>query len=127
MRPLRYLPLWGLLGALLLGLLLYFCLEPPGEGMVFLLPDKLSHLLGFFALTLWFAALVERRLYAAVGVGMLAVGIAIEFAQDAMALGRSAELADVYADLAGILLGLLVSLAIRDSWFERIERWLSPT
>jgi VanZ family protein len=95
--------------------------------MVFLLPDKVSHLLGFFALTLWFAALVERRLYAAIGVGMLAVGVAIEVAQDAMALGRSAELADVYADLAGILLGLLMSLVIRDSWFERIERWLSPT
>ena len=26
-----------------------------------------------------------------------------------------------------VWLGLLVSLAIRDSWFERIERWLSPT
>jgi VanZ family protein len=127
MRPLRYLPLWVLLGAVLLALLLYFCLEPPGQGPVFLLPDKLSHMIGFFALTVWFAALVQRRLYVTIGAAMLVVGIAIEVAQDFMALGRSAELADVYADLAGIVLGLLVSLAIRDSWFERIERWLSPT
>ena len=127
MRPLRYLPLWGLLGAALLALLLYFCLEPAGQGGVFLLPDKLSHLLGFFALTVWFAALVERRFFLVVGLVMLAVGIGIEIAQDLMALGRAAELADVYADLAGILLGLAVSLPIRDSWLERIERWLSPT
>ena len=91
------------------------------------MPDKLSHLLGFFALTVWFAALVERRFFLVVGLVMLAVGIGIEIAQDLMALGRAAELADVYADLAGILLGLAVSLPIRDSWLERIERWLSPT
>ena len=124
MRPLRYLPLWGVLGAMLLALLLYFCLEPAGQGGVFLLPDKLSHLLGFFALTVWFAALVERRLYVPVGLLMLATGIGIEIAQDLMALGRSAGFADVYADLFGIVLGLSLSLASRDSWLQRIERWL---
>jgi len=91
---------------------------------VFLLPDKLSHLLGFFALTVWFAALVERRLYVPVGLLMLATGIGIEIAQDLMALGRSAGFADVYADLFGIVLGLSLSLASRDSWLQRIERWL---
>jgi VanZ family protein len=127
MRPLRYLPIWAMLGVGLLGLVLYLCLEPPGNGGAFPLPDKVAHLLGFFGLTVWFAALVERRLYPALGAVMLAIGIGIEVAQYAMALGRSAELADVYADLAGVLLGLAISLPSRDSWFERIERWLAPT
>jgi VanZ family protein len=63
-------------------------------------------------------------LYLAVALLMLAIGIGIEIAQDIMALGRSAEFADVYADGVGIVLALLLSLASRDSWLQRIERWL---
>ena len=43
-----------------------------------------------------------------------------------MALGRSAELLDVVADTVGIVLGIVLSLLIRDSWLQRVERWLSP-
>ena len=124
MRTLRFWPLWAVVGLVALGVLLYLCLEPAGQDGLFLIPDKLSHALGFFGLTLWFAALVERRLYVPVGLLMLAIGIGIEIAQDLMALGRSAEFADVYADLFGIVLGLSLSLASRDSWLQRIERWL---
>jgi len=124
MRTLRYLPLWSFFGAGALAVLLYFCLEPAGQGGVFLIPDKLSHALGFFALTLWFAALVERRLYLAVALLMLGIGIGIEIVQDIMALGRRAEFADVYADGVGIVLALLLSLASRDSWLQSVERWL---
>ena len=124
MRPLRYRGLWVLLGAVMLAIVFYLCLKAPDGGAETLLPDKFSHALAFFGLTAWFAALVERRGYAVIAGLMLAVGIAIEIAQGAMALGRSAELADVYADALGILLGLAISLPIRDSWFERIERWL---
>jgi len=127
MRPLQYFPLWTFVGAAALAVLLYLCLEPAGQGGVFLIPDKLSHALGFFSLTVWFAALVERRLYLTVGLVMLTVGIAIEIAQDAMALGRAAEFADVVADLIGIVLGLLLSLASRESWLARIEKWLPRT
>lgn len=124
MRSLRLLPMWIGVGLALVAIVLYFCLEPPGDGGVFLVPDKLSHLLAFFALTVWFTALVERRCYVVVGVLMLSLGIGIEWLQDWMALGRSAEVADVYADAAGIALGLAFSLVIRDSWLQRVERWL---
>lgn len=127
MRPLQYFPLWTFVGAGALALLLYLCLEPAGQGSVFLIPDKLSHVLGFFALTVWFAALVERRLYLTVGLIMLVVGIVVELAQGVMALGRSAEFADVVADLIGVMFGLLISLASRESWLARIEKWLSRT
>ena len=113
MRTLRFWPLWAVVGLVALGVLLYLCLEPAGQGGLFLIPDKLSHALGFFGLTLWFAALVERRLYVPVGLLMLATGIGVEIAQDLMALGRSAEFADVYADGVGIVLAIAVACESR--------------
>jgi VanZ family protein len=89
-----------------------------------LVPDKLSHGLAFFGLTAWFAALVERRHYAFVAIAMLGLGIAIELLQDWMSLGRTAEAADVYADALGVLAGVVVSMLIRESWLQRVERWL---
>jgi VanZ family protein len=125
MRSLRFGAWWSGVGLTLVLIVLYFCLEPPGEGGVFLIPDKLSHALAFFGLTAWFAALVERRYYGLVAILMLALGIAIELLQGWMALGRSAELADVYADAIGVALGLAISWPIRESWLQRVERWLS--
>lgn len=125
MRSLRFGAWWSGVGLALVLIVLYFCLEPPGESGVFLIPDKLSHALAFFGLTAWFAALVERRYYGLVAILMLALGIAIELLQGWMALGRTAEVADVYADAMGVALGLVMSLSIRESWLQRVERWLS--
>jgi len=55
---------------------------------------------------------------------MFALGIAIELLQGWMALGRTAEVADVYADAIGVPPGLVVSMLIRESWLQRVERWL---
>lgn len=125
MRALRHGRWWAALGIALVLVVLYFCLEPPEQGGVFLIPDKLSHTLAFFGLTAWFAALVERRYYGLVAILMLALGVVIELLQNWMALGRTAEIADVYADSVGIMLGLAVSWPIRESWLQRVERWLS--
>jgi VanZ family protein len=40
-----------------------------------------------------------------------------------MSLGRTAEVADVYADALGVLIGVGVSMLIRESWLQRVERW----
>lgn len=125
MRSLRLQAWWGGVGIVLVLIVLYFCLEPPGERGVFLIPDKLSHALAFFGLTAWFAALVERRYYGLVVALMLVLGIGIELLQGWMALGRTAEVADVYADAIGAAVGLAMSLSIRESWLQRVERWLS--
>ena len=127
MRTLRFSAWWSALGVMLLAIVLYLCLEPPDGTGLPLLNDKLAHFLSFFALSAWFAALVERRFYWQVVVAALAVGGLIEIAQHLMAYGRSAEWLDFAADAAGVMLGIAVSLVSRDSWFERIERWLVPT
>lgn len=115
------------LGAALLALVVYLCLEPPDGGGASRINDKLAHFLAFFVLAGWFAALVERRFYVLVAIGMLTVGGLIEVAQGLMALGRTADVLDVVADGVGVLAGILINLPIRDSWFGRIERWLAPT
>lgn len=127
MRPLRFAMWWALGGVALLAYVVYLCLEPPDGGGTSLINDKLAHFLAFFGLTGWFAALVQRRLYVAVALAMLALGGFIEVAQTAMALGRVGDWFDFWADSAGVAAAIVVSLAIRESWFERIERWLVPT
>lgn len=127
MQPLRFRGWWVTLGVALLVLVIYLCLEPADGGGASRINDKLAHFLAFFALAGWFAAIVERRFYWLIALGMLSVGGLIEVAQGLMALGRTADLLDFVADGAGVSAGILINLLIRDSWFGRIERWLAPT
>lgn len=127
MQPLKFRRWWVTLGVALLVLVIYLCLEPADGGGASRINDKLAHFLAFFALAGWFAALVERRFYWLIALGMLSVGGLIEVAQGLMALGRTADLLDFVADGAGVSAGILINLLIRDSWFGRIERWLAPT
>ena len=102
----------------------YLCLRPSAGGeQWFPGADKVHHALAFFALSVLLLALFERCRYAAVCVSLLVFGGAIEVAQHLMPYGRSAEWADLAADGLGVVLGLLVSLAIQESWLQRIERW----
>lgn len=128
MRPLQWALWWVLGGAALFGLIVYACLRPSsGMGPWFPQIDKLQHAGAFFVLSFWFFALVERRAYLRVTLVMIAVGAGIEVAQGVMALGRSAEWLDLFADVAGVLMALGVSLLRRDSWFAKVETWLQPT
>jgi len=86
--------------------------------------DKFHHAAAFFALAGSLLALVERRHYAAMCAGLLAFGGAIEIAQYLLPYGRSAEWLDLAADGVGIVAGWLVSVPFRESWLQRIERWV---
>lgn len=70
--------------------------------------DKLFHL-GFCAL-LWCLA-VRARITSAgwLGLGLLLFGIGLELAQGAFTASRSASVADVLADGAGLLLGAAIT------------------
>jgi len=127
LRSLRYARYWALFGVIMTLIVVYLTLEAP-SGRISRIPhlDKAYHFGAFLCLTLWFAALVERRGYWAVSIAMLVLGVVIELVQHWMALGRSAEFLDVVADAVGIAFGILFSLLIRDSWLQRVERWLSP-
>lgn len=125
MRELRWRWFWIAAGAALALLITWLCLRPSSGGdQWFPNADKYQHAAAFLALGVVLLALVERVRYRAVCIALLVFGGAIEVAQYLMPFGRSAEWADLAADGAGILLAALASLAIRESWLQRIERWL---
>ena len=77
--------------------------SPPDPGFDY--GDKLGHLLAYGGLMFWFCALYRtRNTRLAYGVGWIALGIALEFAQGATGT-RSFELADMAANSLGVLVG----------------------
>ncbi|MFO0509739.1 MAG: VanZ family protein [Gammaproteobacteria bacterium] len=125
MRELRWRWFWLASGTALVLLVTWLCLRPSAGGdQWFPHADKFQHAAAFLGLGGLLLALFERRHYAVACIALLVFGGAIEVAQYLMPYGRSAEWADLAADGLGIVLAALVSLAIQESWLQRIERWL---
>ena len=125
MRALHWRGFWLSGGAALVLFITYLCLRPSTGGeQLFPNADKLHHAVAFFALAGLALALVERRHYRVVCGALIVFGGTIEVAQYLMPYGRSAEWADLAADALGVALAALASLAIRESWLQRIERWV---
>jgi VanZ family protein len=99
--------LWWGLGFAFVGLAVIVCLMP-GDDLpsAFEFNDKLSHLAGHGALAVYFTGLVARRSWWKIFIALLALGIAIEFAQYTMHSGREGDPRDVLANSCGVLLGL---------------------
>jgi len=75
--------------------------------------DKLGHLLAYGLLMFWFCFLYRYRYTRlAYGIGWIALGVALEFAQAATGY-RSYELADMAANSLGVLLGWGISFTLR--------------
>jgi VanZ family protein len=92
---------------------------PPGS-------DKLEHVLGYAVLAAWAVQIfATRRALVVAGVGLVALGVAIEIAQDALTTTRMMDAADVVANSVGVLLGLAtVLLPMRDWLLRRGRGWM---
>ena len=110
----------------LLGLISILSLMPL-NGPVIDLPssDKLLHAFAYVVLTLYFGELVGggSRGLVRVCCGLLAFGIGIELLQS-MAPPRSAELADLVANMAGMLIGALLLRSPFGRVLALVERML---
>ena len=74
--------------------------------------DKLGHSLAYAGTMFWFALLYSRNATrAAYAAGLIAMGVALEFVQRALAY-RDFELLDMLADAAGVLLGWAAALFV---------------
>lgn len=71
--------------------------------------DKAGHFFAYAVLMFWFAQLYTRRVFFA--VGFVAMGIALEFAQDATGY-RSFDLGDMAANALGVLAGWAAALIL---------------
>ena len=84
--------------------------------------DKLSHLLAYLFLSSWFSLLTGNRLQLIVLVMLLfAYGLIIEGLQSLTSY-RTAELADLFANLSGIALAMPLYLL---PWHQRLRNYFS--
>jgi VanZ family protein len=123
MLPLRYAHFWLLGGLLLLGFGLVSALSPLPSGLPSL-NDKLLHTVGFLAFMVWFGGIFERRFLPGIALALAVYGLLIELLQS-LTVTRQAEVPDLIADVAGILLGWLLSAAGLSRWCTKLESWLA--
>ena len=122
MRDLRWGTWWVLLGVGATVVGMYMALRPVGPSPMG--GDKAMHLLSYVAMSIWFAAIFQRRHAWRVGLALLAFSGLIEVLQYLMPFGRAAEWADMAANGLGILIGLGVSRLLTETWIQRAEALL---
>jgi VanZ family protein len=87
--------------------------------------DKLGHFAAYGLVTLWFAqpyTALRQRIWLA--LGMVALGIALEYAQRATGY-RSFEVADMVADALGVAIGWLLAPPRLPNLLSWVEKRLS--
>jgi VanZ family protein len=117
--PRRWLVLWALMIAMVVvGSLLPTDALPPSPFDQF---DKLEHFLGYAALSAYAVLLfASRRAQVAAAIGLVALGVGLEFAQAVLTESRRADVFDALADASGVLAGLLLAAT---SWALALQ-WL---
>lgn len=121
LKPLRRPWLWLGLWLLAVAIVCVASLTPPPAMELPRHGDKIEHLLAYALLG---AAAVQvfrpGRFLLGVGVGLVLMGIGLEFAQGALTATRMADPADAVANSAGVLLGLAtLRLRLRDVLLRR--------
>jgi VanZ family protein len=87
--------------------------------------DKVEHLLGYLLLSAGAVLLFARRgTQLKAGLGLVAMGIVLEFAQAGLTQTRAAEPADALANASGVVLGLLLSFSPMARGLQWLDRRL---
>jgi VanZ family protein len=121
-NPARITGYWLTAGWLGVGLIVFLSLTPAPPQIGVENEDKLGHLAAYGLVTLWFTQIhtgLRQRIWLA--VGMVALGIALEYAQRTTGY-RSFDIADMVADAAGVAIGWLLApprLPNLLSWAEK--------
>lgn len=123
LQQLRYARAWAILGGILLAIILVLALMPEPDHLPISYNDKVAHGLAFMALMLWFSGVVEMRRLPMLAICLAAYGVLIELLQG-LTVTRHPELLDLWADVAGILLGWILSIAGLRRWCVWLESGL---
>lgn len=117
--------LWVSVWALLIVAVIAVCLGPPPE-----IPDmpentdKAEHFLTYVMLAFGAVQLfATRRALCWAGVGLVLLGIGIEFAQGAFTVDRSADPFDALANTLGVLAGLSLARTPAREWVLKLDRY----
>lgn len=126
MLSLRFPRLWLGLGWFAVALAILVCLVPTSQ-----LPqppnlsDKTEHFIAYLLLSVWFAGIYSRNRYWVIALGLMIMGVLIEFAQSTMGLGRYGDIRDVIANCSGVLAGLLLCWFGLGNWIQWVESLVS--
>lgn len=115
-KPLRRPRLWTVLWVLAVLFVIVVCLIPPPPIPVPENGDKVEHFLAYFILSGSAVQLFRKgRPLLWVGLGLVLMGIGIEFAQGALTRDRMADPMDALANTVGVLAGMGFALTpLRD-------------
>ena len=115
-KPLRRPRLWTALWAVAVLSVIVVCLIPPPPIPVPENGDKVEHFLAYFILAAGAVQVFRRgRPLWWVAIGLVLMGIGIEFAQGALTRDRMADPMDAIANTVGVLAGMgTVSTPLRD-------------
>lgn len=123
LRPFRRPLLWLMLWVLAIGAVVALSLTPPPPMSVPRGFDKFEHLVGYALLSAGGVLLFARRgTQRGAAFGLVAMGIALEFAQAALTQTRTADVADAAANAVGVALGFALSYTPAAAWLERFDR-----
>lgn len=125
LRELRHPHLWLGLWCLAITAVIVASLVPPPKMSVPHGFDKLEHLVGYLLLAAGAVLLFARRTtQLRAGLGLVVLGVALEFAQAGLTQTRAAESADALANATGVALGLLLSFSPMARGLQWLERRL---
>jgi VanZ family protein len=123
----KYAKLWLTLGWLLVALIVFLSLYPkPPQPLEFEQSDKLSHIIAYMTLMLWFANIYPRRsLQFQFSIGFFVMGVCLELLQG-MTAYRTFAYGDMLANGIGILLALYLARTRFSTYLLRLDTWLHP-
>ena len=128
LKPLRHPRLWLSLWWLAVVVVFVVCLVPAPD--LPLMPpggDKIEHFLAYFLLAASAVQIYQgARALWRVAIGLVALGVAVEFAQGAFTATRSMDAWDVVADTLGVAAGFAITLTPWRDLLLRIEARLTP-
>lgn len=121
--------LWVALWLAMVGAVIATCLMPARD-----LPptpfdhfDKVEHFSAYLLLSLYAGMLFARvRAQALATAALIALGVALEFAQAQLTDSRSGDAADALANSLGALAGLWLTRTPLALWLQRLDRTLAP-
>jgi VanZ family protein len=118
---------WLALGWAGVAAIVYLSLMPDPPDLGVEQGDKLEHVAAYGCLMFWFAQVfVARTSRWTVGLALVALGVALEFAQRATGY-RTFSVADMGAGALGVLLGAWLAPPRTPSRLDLAERWLRTT
>jgi len=88
--------------------------------------DKIEHFSAYLAMSAYAGMLFARmRPQAIAAIGLIAMGVGLEFAQANLTDSRSGDAADALANGLGALAGLFVARTPLALWLQRVDRRLA--